>query len=38
MATIPDTDAVSDAVQDYAKAIYSLQERSDEPVSTSALA
>jgi DtxR family Mn-dependent transcriptional regulator len=38
MATIPDTDALSDAVQDYAKAIYSLQERSDEPVSTSALA
>jgi DtxR family transcriptional regulator, Mn-dependent transcriptional regulator len=38
MATIPDTDALSDAVQDYAKAIYSLQERSEEPVSTSALA
>jgi DtxR family transcriptional regulator, Mn-dependent transcriptional regulator len=39
MATVPDTGAaVSDAVQDYAKAIYSLQERSDEPVSTSALA
>jgi DtxR family transcriptional regulator, Mn-dependent transcriptional regulator len=29
---------VSDAVQDYAKAIYSLHERSDEPASTSAIA
>ena len=38
MATISDTGAVSDAVQDYAKAIYSLQERSGEAVSTSALA
>ena len=38
MATLPDTSGISDAVQDYAKAIYSLQERSDEPVSTSALA
>jgi len=38
MAAIPDTSAISDAVQDYAKAIYSLQERSDEPVSTSAVA
>jgi len=38
MTTLPDTGAVSDAVQDYAKAIYSLQERSDEAVSTSALA
>ncbi len=39
MATVSDTrGAISDAVQDYAKAIYSLQERSDEPVSTSALA
>lgn len=38
MATVPDTTGISDAVQDYAKAIYSLQERSDEPVSTSALA
>lgn len=38
MATLPDTHGISDAVQDYAKAIYSLQERSDEPVSTSALA
>jgi len=38
MATIPETTGISDAVQDYAKAIYSLQERLDEPVSTSALA
>jgi DtxR family Mn-dependent transcriptional regulator len=39
MAAVSDTSgAVSDAVQDYAKAIYSLQERSEEPVSTSALA
>jgi DtxR family Mn-dependent transcriptional regulator len=30
--------AVSGAVQDYAKAIYSLDARSDEPVSTSAIA
>ena len=30
--------AVSDAVQDYAKAIWSLSQRGDEPVSTSALA
>jgi len=37
MATVPDTGTISDAVQDYAKAIYSLQERSHEPVSTSAL-
>ena len=29
---------VSNAVQDYAKAIWSLSQRSDEPVSTSALA
>jgi DtxR family Mn-dependent transcriptional regulator len=29
---------ISDAVQDYAKAIYSLHDRSDEPVSTSAIA
>src|SRR5919199_3148732 len=28
----------SNAVQDYAKAIWSLAQRSDEPVSTSALA
>src|SRR5918998_131172 len=32
------TPDISDAVQDYAKAIYSLHARSDEPVSTSALA
>jgi DtxR family Mn-dependent transcriptional regulator len=38
MAALPDNDPVSEAVQDYAKAIYSLQERADEPVSTSALA
>jgi DtxR family transcriptional regulator, Mn-dependent transcriptional regulator len=38
MASLPDTGAVSEAVQDYAKAIYSLHERSSEPVSTSALA
>jgi DtxR family Mn-dependent transcriptional regulator len=38
MATIPDSANVSDAVQDYAKAIYTLHERSDGPVSTSALA
>lgn len=39
MATLPDSAGISDAVQDYAKAIYSLRERSDEqPVSTSALA
>jgi DtxR family Mn-dependent transcriptional regulator len=30
--------ALSNAVQDYAKAIWSLAQRSDEPVSTSALA
>jgi DtxR family transcriptional regulator, Mn-dependent transcriptional regulator len=29
---------ISDAVQDYAKAIWSLSQRGDEPVSTSALA
>jgi DtxR family transcriptional regulator, Mn-dependent transcriptional regulator len=38
MAAVSDTSGISDAVQDYAKAIYSLQERLDEPVSTSALA
>jgi DtxR family Mn-dependent transcriptional regulator len=38
MAVVSDTGGVSDAVQDYAKAIYSLHGRSDEPVSTSALA
>jgi DtxR family Mn-dependent transcriptional regulator len=35
MAIAPET---TDAVQDYAKAIYSLQRRTDEPVSTSAIA
>jgi len=38
MATAPATTAVSDAVQDYAKAIYSLHRHAEEPVSTSALA
>jgi DtxR family Mn-dependent transcriptional regulator len=38
MATVSDSTGLSDAVQDYAKAIYSLQERSEEAVSTSALA
>ena len=38
MAAISDTAGVSDAVQDYVKAIYSLHGRLDEPVSTSALA
>jgi DtxR family Mn-dependent transcriptional regulator len=39
MATVSQDPAqISDAVQDYAKAIYSLHERSSEPVSTSALA
>ncbi len=33
-----ETREISDAVQDYAKAIYSLHGRSDEPVATSALA
>jgi len=37
-AAVSHNPAVSDAVQDYAKAIYSLHGRSDEPVSTSALA
>ncbi len=37
MATVSHT-GVSDAVQDYVKAIYSLQHRAAEPVSTSALA
>jgi len=36
---MPDTTLdVSEAMQDYAKAIYSLHSRSEEPVSTSALA
>jgi len=38
MATISDSAGLSDAVQDYAKAIYTLRERTDGPVSTSALA
>ncbi len=38
MAAMPDNTGVSDAVQDYAKAIYSLHHRAEEPVSTSALA
>ncbi len=38
MAAMADTTGVSDAVQDYVKAIYSLQRRSEEPASTSALA
>src|SRR5918993_5752332 len=38
MAAVPqDSAQISDAVQDYAKGIYSLHERSSEPVSTSAL-
>jgi len=37
MATAPAA-GISDAVQDYAKAIYSLHQRHAEPVSTSALA
>ncbi len=37
MAAVFDTAGVSDAVQDYAKAIYSLHRRCEEPVSTSAL-
>jgi DtxR family Mn-dependent transcriptional regulator len=35
MSVVPET---SNAVQDYAKAIYSLERRADEPVSTSAIA
>jgi DtxR family transcriptional regulator, Mn-dependent transcriptional regulator len=38
MAVVSDMPGVSDAVQDYAKAIYSLGRRSHEAVSTSALA
>jgi DtxR family Mn-dependent transcriptional regulator len=39
MATIPDTTGLrSSAVEDYAKAIYALQMRDDQPVSTTALA
>ena len=37
MAATSDT-GISVAVQDYAKAIYSLQGRSDQPISTSAIA
>ena len=38
MAALDDSSQVSEAVQDYAKAIYSLQQRIGGPVSTSALA
>jgi DtxR family Mn-dependent transcriptional regulator len=38
MATSADTAEVSTAVQDYAKAIWSIAQRGDEPVSTSAIA
>jgi DtxR family Mn-dependent transcriptional regulator len=39
MATTPDTTGLpSSAVEDYAKAIYALQMRDDQPVSTTALA
>ena len=39
MATTPDTTSLrSSAVEDYAKAIYALQMRDDQPVSTTALA
>ena len=39
MAANPDTAALrSSVVEDYAKAIYTLQSRTDEPVSTTALA
>jgi DtxR family Mn-dependent transcriptional regulator len=38
MAIAADTGGVSDAVQDYAKAIYSLHRQAEEPVSTSAIA
>ena len=37
-ATRSATVEISNAVQDYAKAIWSLEQRSDAPVSTSALA
>jgi DtxR family Mn-dependent transcriptional regulator len=37
MSVAPET-GISDAVQDYAKAIYSLHRRLEEPVSTSAIA
>jgi len=38
MATFSQAPEISDAVQDYAKAIYSLYRRREQPVSTSALA
>jgi DtxR family transcriptional regulator, Mn-dependent transcriptional regulator len=38
MAAATDTSEITGAVQDYAKAIWSLSQRSKEPVSTSALA
>jgi DtxR family transcriptional regulator, Mn-dependent transcriptional regulator len=38
MATPADTAEVSTAVQDYAKAIWSIAQRGDEPVATSAIA
>jgi DtxR family Mn-dependent transcriptional regulator len=38
MATSADAAEVSTAVQDYAKAIWSIAQRGDEPVSTSAIA
>jgi DtxR family Mn-dependent transcriptional regulator len=38
MAVASDTGGVSNAVQDYAKAIYSLHRQDEEPVSTSAIA
>jgi DtxR family transcriptional regulator, Mn-dependent transcriptional regulator len=38
MAVRSNTGEISDAVQDYAKGIWSLAQRSDEPVSTSAIA
>jgi len=38
MATRADTAEVSTAVQDYAKAIWSIAQRGDEPVSNSAIA
>jgi DtxR family Mn-dependent transcriptional regulator len=38
MATRTESVAISNAVQDYAKAIWSIAQRGDEPVSTSAIA
>jgi DtxR family transcriptional regulator, Mn-dependent transcriptional regulator len=38
MAAAADTSEITGAVQDYAKAIWSLSQRSKEPVSTSAIA